>query len=145
MTVQMSRNPWRVSQNPIWAKKSGEMPQIWPFTLRHEHNLCKKKSCMEKCLPRLERCHGSLKGDAAQIRAARRESVRQQCKSNQMIKQNPLSTESICRNRHLNEIILFFPTSEVTSHISDYTGTHITVFLMKWIFVLLQKLKKNLT
>lgn len=66
VTVQMSRNPWRFSQNPLWAKKSVKMPQIWPFALRHEHNLCKKKSCMEKCLPRLERCHGSLKGDATQ-------------------------------------------------------------------------------
>lgn len=83
---------------------------------------------MEKCLPRLERCHGSLKGAAAQIRTARRESVRQQCKSNQMIKQNPLYTESRCRNRHLNEIIFVFPTNEVTSRISNYTGTHITVF-----------------
>lgn len=44
------------------------MPQIWPFALRHEHNLCKKKSCMEKCLPGPERCHGSLKGDAAHTR-----------------------------------------------------------------------------
>lgn len=44
-----------------WAK----LPQNWPFALRHEHNLCKKKSCIEKCLPRLERCHGSLKGEVA--------------------------------------------------------------------------------
>lgn len=46
--------------------------KIGLFALRHEHNLCKEKSCIEKCLPRLERCRGSLKGEAAAIQAEQR-------------------------------------------------------------------------
>lgn len=60
-----------MSHKSLFEPQSREkMPENWPFALRHEHNLCKKKSCMEKCLPRLERCHGSLKGEVPPIKAA---------------------------------------------------------------------------
>lgn len=57
-------------KSPFEPQSRGKMPENWPFALRHEHNLCKKKSRMEKCLPRLQRCHGSLKGAVSPIQAA---------------------------------------------------------------------------
>lgn len=54
-------------ESPFERQSRGKMPENWPFALRHEHNLCKGKSCMEKCLPRLQRRHGSLKGTVSPI------------------------------------------------------------------------------
>lgn len=65
---------------------------------------------MEKCLPRLERCHGSLKGDAAQIRAARRESVRQQFKSKQLINHKPHQTEAKVISLNIQVLLVFLKT-----------------------------------
>lgn len=60
-------------KSPFEPQSRGKMPENWPFALRHEHNLCKEKSCMEKCLPRLQRCHGSLKETVSPKKAADRQ------------------------------------------------------------------------